>query len=76
VTNKSSWWAALTNKPRVCPHLVQEEGEHVSLVFQEEFMTSTTEISARLPELLVDNSNVDVEVEVVDIEFDDEEEPD
>ena len=46
------------------------------LVFQEEFMTSTMEISIALLELLVDNSNVDVEVEVVDIESVNEEELD
>ena len=37
-------------------------------------MTSTMKISATLPELLVDTSNVDVE-EVVEIESADEEEP-
>jgi len=76
VTNKSSWWAALLNKPKVCPHLGLDEGEHVPLVLQEEFMTSTVEISAALPELLIDNSNVDVDVEVVDVESADEEELD
>jgi len=76
VTNKSSWWAALLNKPRVYPHLGVDEGEHVPLVFQEEFMTSTMEMSDALPNVLVDNSNVDIEVEVVDVEFADEHEPD
>jgi len=56
--------------------LVLDEGKHVPLVFQEEFMTSTMEISIALLELLVDNSNVDVEVEVVDIESVNEEELD
>jgi len=75
VTNKSSWWAELTNKPRVCPNFVFDEGEHVPVVFQEEFMTSTMKISVVLLELLVDNSNLNIEVEVVDIEYADEEEP-
>jgi len=34
VPNKSSWWAALTNKPRVCLH-VHNEGENMTIVFQE-----------------------------------------
>jgi len=76
VTNKSSWWAALLNKPRVCPHLGVDEGEHVLVVFQKEFMTSTMEISAALPNVFIDNSNVDVGVEVVDVESVDEDEPD
>jgi len=63
-----------TNKPGVCPNLVLYEGEYVPLVFQEEFMTSTMKISAAVPELLADISNVDVE-EVVEIESADEEEP-
>jgi len=76
VTHKSSWWAALMNKPRVRHHLVLDEGEHVPLEFQEEFMMSTMEITAALLKLLVDNSNVDVKVEVVDIETADEEDLD
>jgi len=74
VLNKSSWWAALTNKPRVCPHICCEGG-HVPLVFPEKLITSTMEISTALPELLVDNSNVDDKAQVVDIESTGEEEP-
>ena len=75
ITNKSSWWAALLNKPRVYPHLGVDKGEQVPLVFQEEFMTSTMEMSDALLNVLVDNSNVDIEVEVLDVESADEDEP-
>jgi len=51
------------------------ESEDVPLVFQEEFMTLTMEISKALPQFLVDTSNVDEEVKVVDIKFANEEEP-
>jgi len=53
-----------------------DEGEHAPLVFQEEFMTSIMEISTAPPHLPVDNSNVNVEAEVVDVESADEDEPD
>ena len=72
VTNKSSWWAALLNKPRVYPQYGVEEGEQLPLVFQEDFMTSTMEMSDALPNGLVDNANVDIEVEVVHVESADE----
>jgi len=75
VTNKSSWWAALLNKPRVYPHLGVDEGEQAPLVFQEEFMTSTVEMSDALPDVLVDNNHVDIEVEAVDVASADEDEP-
>jgi len=61
---------------QTCPHLGVDEGEHVPLIFQEEFMTLTMEISTTLPNVLLDNSNVDVELEVVGVESFDEDEPD
>jgi len=47
----------------------------VPIVFQEEFMTSTIEISERRPQFLVSTSNVDQEVQGIDLESADEEEP-
>jgi len=44
-------------------------------VFQEEFITSTIEISKALPQFLVDTCTVDKEVQVVDVDSTDKEEP-
>ena len=73
VANKSCWWAALVNKSRVHPHVTVDGEDHVSFVFQEEYMTPTMDVSVALPDILVDTSNVDDEVEVVDVASDDEE---
>jgi len=56
----------INKQTKVYPH-IHSEGENVPLMFLEEFMTSTMEISETLPQFLVDTSDVDEEVEVVDI---------
>ena len=43
---------------------------------QEEVMTSTIEISKALRQFLVDTPNMDKEVQVADVEYTEEEEPD
>lgn len=43
------------------------------IVFQDEIMTLTTEISEALPQFLVSTSNVHEEVQVVDVEYADKE---
>jgi len=44
------------------------DGENMPLVFPEEFMTPTIDISEVIPQFLIGTSNVDDEVQVVDVE--------
>ena len=63
---KANSCTALINKPRQCPNM-KGDAIKVNPVFQEDVMTSTSQISEALPQFLVDVSGVMDEVQVVDV---------